>query len=309
MYPIDAFWNNKRAVNNLQTSLINWLKTKYLVEAKAMDPIQMELPDAKAFNQFVMMRLSVGKESVGYGIGCQGDSFFEDFSKLVAPQKPDRKTVEVELVKLIFECVECELKSNQVVFDAKSVRCVNEGSLFGWKSIPVTQVVQIPLTSPKGSFVFEIPVTDETFQRQYIQENLGLRPQARIMVVDDSGTSRKLSMSLLNLAGYQNIDECADGQAALTKLSTSRPPFDLVVADWHMPNMSGFELLQKIRADENLKATCVVLVTGERNAAEVTNAIKAGVNGYVVKPLEPSIFYGAIKKAVAPKIPSQKKVA
>ena len=106
----------------------------------------------------------------------------------------------------------------------------------------------------------------------------------KILVVDDFSTMRRIVRNLLVELGFSSplIQEADDGDSALTMLHSM--PFDLVVTDWNMPNMSGIDLLRAIRAEPALKALPVLMVTAENNRDQIIAAAQAGVNGYVVKP-------------------------
>ena len=104
----------------------------------------------------------------------------------------------------------------------------------------------------------------------------------KILVVDDFATMRKIVKNVLQQIGYTNIDEAENGQEALRKLKSDS--FDFVISDWNMPEMDGLTLLKKIRADEELKHIPVIMVTAEAEKSKVIEAIKAGVNNYIVKP-------------------------
>ncbi|WP_213948734.1 chemotaxis response regulator CheY [Luteibacter sp. dw_328] len=106
----------------------------------------------------------------------------------------------------------------------------------------------------------------------------------KILVVDDFSTMRRIVRNLLVELGFTNtlIQEAEDGNAALMMLRAQ--PFDLVVTDWNMPNMTGIELLRAIRADAALKSMPVLMVTAENNRDQIIAAAQSGVNGYVVKP-------------------------
>ncbi|MDF3982083.1 chemotaxis response regulator CheY [Luteibacter sp. PPL201] len=106
----------------------------------------------------------------------------------------------------------------------------------------------------------------------------------KILVVDDFSTMRRIVRNLLVELGFTNtlIQEAEDGNAALALLRSQS--FDLVVTDWNMPNMTGIDLLRAIRADANLKAMPVLMVTAENNRDQIIAAAQSGVNGYVVKP-------------------------
>lgn len=104
----------------------------------------------------------------------------------------------------------------------------------------------------------------------------------RFLVVDDFSTMRRIVRNLLKELGFTNVDEAEDGQVALHKLKTQH--FDFIVSDWNMPNMTGIELLQAIRADAGLKHLPVLMVTAEAKKENIIAAAQAGASGYVVKP-------------------------
>ncbi|MEI7035958.1 chemotaxis response regulator CheY [Fulvimonas yonginensis] len=106
----------------------------------------------------------------------------------------------------------------------------------------------------------------------------------KILVVDDFSTMRRIVRNQLVELGFTNtlIQEADDGNSALTMLRAQ--PFDLVVTDWNMPNMTGIDLLRTIRAEASLKGLPVLMVTAENNRDQIIAAAQAGVNGYIVKP-------------------------
>jgi len=106
----------------------------------------------------------------------------------------------------------------------------------------------------------------------------------KILVVDDFSTMRRIVRNLLVELGFSNplIQEADDGENALVLLRSQ--PFDLVVTDWNMPNMTGIDLLRAIRAEESLKGLPVLMVTAENNRDQIIAAAQSGVNGYIVKP-------------------------
>ena len=107
----------------------------------------------------------------------------------------------------------------------------------------------------------------------------------KILTVDDFSTMRRIVRNILRQLGFNNISEAEDGAAALEILKSQ--DIDFVVSDWNMPNMTGLQLLQAIRADDKLKDIPVLLVTAEALKENVVEAVKAGVNGYIVKPFTP----------------------
>lgn len=116
----------------------------------------------------------------------------------------------------------------------------------------------------------------------------------KILVVDDFATMRKIIKNILKKLGFQNIAEAEDGVSALEVLK--KQEIDFIVSDWNMPNMSGLELLKAIRSDEALKDKPVLMVTAEAQKENIVEAVKAGVNNYVVKPFTPETMKEKIDK-------------
>jgi two-component system chemotaxis response regulator CheY len=104
----------------------------------------------------------------------------------------------------------------------------------------------------------------------------------QILIVDDYKTMLRIVRNLLKQLGFDNVDEASDGAAALSKLRSKK--YGLVISDWNMEPMTGYELLKEIRADEQLKPTPFIMVTAESKTDNVIAAKKAGVNNYIVKP-------------------------
>lgn len=107
-------------------------------------------------------------------------------------------------------------------------------------------------------------------------------PKTRILVVDDMLTMRKIVSKILRELGYTDIVEAADGVEAWDK--TKSGGIGLIISDWNMPNCSGLDFLKRVRADQNFSKTPFVLVTAEAEGHQVAEAIKSGVDQYVVKP-------------------------
>lgn len=116
----------------------------------------------------------------------------------------------------------------------------------------------------------------------------------KILVVDDFSTMRRIVKNLLRDLGFTNTHEADDGSTAWPMLQSG--DFDFVVTDWNMPGMTGIELLQKIRADDRLKAIPVLMVTAEAKRDQIVAAAQAGVNGYVVKPFTAAALKEKIEK-------------
>ena len=103
-----------------------------------------------------------------------------------------------------------------------------------------------------------------------------------VLVVDDYNTMIRIIRNLLKQLGFQNIDDASDGSEALNKMRGKK--YGLVISDWNMEPMTGYELLKQIRSDPKISATPFIMVTAESKTENVIAAKKAGVNNYIVKP-------------------------
>ena len=103
-----------------------------------------------------------------------------------------------------------------------------------------------------------------------------------ILIVDDYKTMLRIIRNFLKQLGFHNVDEATDGAEALNKLRSKN--YDLVISDWNMEPMTGYELLKEVRSDDMLKALPFIMVSAESKTDNVIAAKKAGVNNYIVKP-------------------------
>lgn len=122
------------------------------------------------------------------------------------------------------------------------------------------------------------------------------KPDMKILVVDDFPTMRRIVKTLLRQNGFTNFIEAEDGVKAYTTLQTTAD-IEMIVCDWNMPNMTGLELLKTVRADPKVKHLPFLMVTAEAEKENIIEAVKAGVNNYIVKP-----FTGATLKEKMDKI-------
>ena len=114
------------------------------------------------------------------------------------------------------------------------------------------------------------------------------------LIVDDFSTMRRIVRGLLKEIGYNNADEAEDGAVALNMLKNGK--FDFVVSDINMPNMNGFQLLQAVKADDQLKHLPVLMVTAEARKEDIVRAAKDGAAGYIVKPFTKATLEEKVQK-------------
>lgn len=117
----------------------------------------------------------------------------------------------------------------------------------------------------------------------------------KILLVDDSKTMRNIQKAVLAQLGHTEIMEACDGQDALSKTGAFKA--ELMLVDWNMPNMDGLTFVRTVR--QTNKTTPIIMVTTEAEKSRVIEAIKAGVNNYVVKPFTPDLLAQRINETMA----------
>jgi two-component system chemotaxis response regulator CheY len=115
-----------------------------------------------------------------------------------------------------------------------------------------------------------------------VETVMALDPAMPILVVDDYQTMIRIIRNLLKQLGFEEVDDALDGTQALAKMKQRK--YGLVISDWNMEPMTGYDLLKAVRSDDGLKEMPFIMVTAESKTDNVIAAKKAGVNSYIVKP-------------------------
>ena len=119
-------------------------------------------------------------------------------------------------------------------------------------------------------------------------------PKMRILVVDDFSTMRRIVRNILRQLGFQNVVEADDGTSAWDVLN--REKIDFIVSDWNMPQMTGIDLLRKVRSSEEFADLPFLMVTAEAQQENIIEAVQAKVSNYIVKPFTAEIMKQKIDK-------------
>ena len=122
-------------------------------------------------------------------------------------------------------------------------------------------------------------------------------PNMRILVVDDFSTMRRIVRNILRQLDLNNVVEADDGTTAWDILN--RDKIDFIVSDWNMPNMTGIELLRKVRASEQFADISFLMVTAEAQQENIIEAVQAKVSNYIVKPFTADTMKQKIDKIFA----------
>jgi len=107
----------------------------------------------------------------------------------------------------------------------------------------------------------------------------------------------RIMRGLLNQVGFQNVGVVHGGASALERLRTGK--YRLVIADWNMEPMSGYDLLEEIRSDAALAATRFIMVSAESSWEHVLAARNAGANGFIIKPFTAAALKARIDRVFA----------
>jgi len=119
----------------------------------------------------------------------------------------------------------------------------------------------------------------------------------KVLVVDDFATMRKIIKNVLKQINIEDVLEAESGKHALSVLKNDT--VDLIISDWIMPEMTGIEFLKACKGDDTYKTIPFIMVTAEAQKDNIMEAIKSGVDNYIVKPFTPDKLKDAIDKAKA----------
>ena len=126
---------------------------------------------------------------------------------------------------------------------------------------------------------------------------MNIDPAMPILVVDDYQTMVKILRNLLKQIGFENVDSAANGAEALELIKQKN--YGLVISDWNMEPMTGFELLKRVRESGENADVPFIMVTAESKTDNIVAARKAGVSNYLVKPFNQQSLKAKIDQVFA----------
>lgn len=119
----------------------------------------------------------------------------------------------------------------------------------------------------------------------------------KILAVDDSPTMRRIILNTLKRAGFKDVIEASDGRDALAKMKVDK--FNFIITDWNMPEMDGLAFVTALRGMDEYKSLPILMVTTRSVKDDIMEALKAGVNNYIVKPFTPETLKEKIDQVLA----------
>ena len=123
---------------------------------------------------------------------------------------------------------------------------------------------------------------------------MAVRPDIKIISIDDFPTMRRIIKSLLKQIGFMNVLEADDGAMGLTLIKHEHP--DLIISDWNMPKMNGLELLKAVRTEAGISNTPFIMITAEAEKENIVQAVQCGVSNFIVKPFTAEVLRQKINK-------------
>jgi len=116
-----------------------------------------------------------------------------------------------------------------------------------------------------------------------------------VLVVDDYTTMVRIIRNFLRQLGFEDVDGASDGSAALEMMHDK--DYELVISDWNMAPMTGYDLLREVRNDDDLSRTPFIMVTADGTSENQVAAKRAGVSDYLQKPFNAATLRSKIETA------------
>lgn len=130
---------------------------------------------------------------------------------------------------------------------------------------------------------------------------MAIDPKIRVLLVEDSKVMAKAEAKILNDIGLSDVTIAHDGQLAIDEM-TGGAEFDIVISDWNMPNVDGFELLQWLRGEGGYPDLPFIMATAQGEQRQIKKATEAGANSLVSKPFSPGELEEKIELALNPEL-------
>ena len=109
----------------------------------------------------------------------------------------------------------------------------------------------------------------------------------KILLAEDTDVTRAVIHKMIYKLGYANVTQVSDGLAAqreVERATALKKPFQLIISDWNMPELTGMALLKKVRSEAQSHSVPFLILTSNNEKEHVLEAIRAGVTSYLAKP-------------------------
>lgn len=130
-------------------------------------------------------------------------------------------------------------------------------------------------------------------------KSMAVDTNMKVLIVDDYKTMLRILRNLLRQLSFMNVEEASDGTQALSVLR-QHGDIELIISDWNMEPMTGYDLLLEVRKDEKLKSLPFIMITAESKVENVIAAKEAGVSNYIVKPFSAETLKSKMSSVLGP---------
>ena len=142
-----------------------------------------------------------------------------------------------------------------------------------------------------------LPVIDSIISKLGGTRSRSVEPdKIRILIAEDDEDCVALLLTLLEAANLTNVDIARDGHEAVNLLYNTPLPYQLILCDWNMPVKGGLEVLEALRASDRYLDALFIMVTAVSQSSQIRDAVEAGVDDYLVKPIDPDSFETKISR-------------
>jgi two-component system chemotaxis response regulator CheY len=166
------------------------------------------------------------------------------------------------------------------------------------KKVRSSRMLRCSFSFKDTQLIFDIPLKAREYEPGTVFKKIGFGEFARILIIDDSKLNRMILKNYLSAMGFLNVDEAIDGKNAIQIIDDAERCYDLIIADWHMPNLNGIDVLMEVRAtDGPARITPFILATSAKNKEEILQAVEYKASGYLIKPYTADKLFDAMKVA------------
>lgn len=246
-----------------------------------------------------LIRFFTSNRKTAFVIAGTTDNNTIDFFSKLDPKKAEE--CESLMIQTIHDAIIEEVHAHNQNFDIKSTLMSTEENLSFLKNVSTKNSLRFIFKSESLTIAIDIPIGLTGNQAALILENTGFSEQSKILIVDDSRLNRLVLSNYLQTVGFVHLEEAKDGAEAMQKIVQSVSGYSLIIADWHMPTMSGIELLKNVRLNPQTRSIPFILATSEQKKEEVLEALKYKVSGYIVKPYSSDMLLKSMKTAALKK--------
>lgn len=117
----------------------------------------------------------------------------------------------------------------------------------------------------------------------------------KILLVDDAATMLEMTRQILLDLGYDNVATATSGNLALEAIADGG--FNLMLLDWHMPGLTGMDVVRAVKANDQLKNIYVIMLTAETHPRSIDACLQSGADDYLIKPIKIDVLEEKLKKA------------